>query len=447
MSAWTQTLALRHRSTMVAGLGVAGTTGYAVLVVWAAQRLPYDLWGALLVTPALLALSVPMLRAAARVEDDPVIVRLLVVALVLKLAGALARYFISWQFYGGLFDAALYDTSGRAIAEQLSQGSLAVSTARGVPGTGGLEWVTGVVYTLTGPTALGGFLAFSWLAFWGLVLFYRAFRVAVPGGDHRRYALLVFFLPSLVFWPSSIGKEAWMVLVLGISAYGAARILVGLRGGYPLLLIGMAGTLLVRPHMALLVGLALVPAILIRGRHAYGRRRGVVGQVVTLLVVVAVAWGALQQTQEFFDIESLTGAEDVFATTELRTSQGGSEFDPPAVTSPLDLPAAIPTVLFRPWPQEAHNLQARIASLEGLVLLALLAVSARRLARVPRALRRWPYLVFVVVYVLVFVVAFSHIANFGILTRQRVQLLPFLLALLALPPHPHREDVDGSVRP
>ena len=33
----------------------------------------------------------------------------------------------------------------------------------------------------------------------------------LPTGDHRRYALLVFFMPSLLFWPSSIGKESWML--------------------------------------------------------------------------------------------------------------------------------------------------------------------------------------------------------------------------------------------
>ena len=33
----------------------------------------------------------------------------------------------------------------------------------------------------------------------------------------RRYALLVLFLPSLLFWPSSIGKEAWMTLALGLA--------------------------------------------------------------------------------------------------------------------------------------------------------------------------------------------------------------------------------------
>jgi hypothetical protein len=40
---------------------------------------------------------------------------------------------------------------------------------------------------------------------------------------------------------------------------------------------------------------------------------------------------------------------------------------------------------------------------------------------------------FVLVYSGLFVVAFSSIANFGILARERTQLLPFFLVLLAVP--------------
>jgi len=40
---------------------------------------------------------------------------------------------------------------------------------------------------------------------------------------------------------------------------------------------------------------------------------------------------------------------------------------------------------------------------------------------------------FIMVYLALFVFAFSTIANFGILARERTQLLPFFLVLLAIP--------------
>ncbi|HEX2375354.1 MAG TPA: hypothetical protein VHO93_15345, partial [Actinomycetota bacterium] len=44
-----------------------------------------------------------------------------------------------------------------------------------------------------------------------------------------------------------------------------------------------------------------------------------------------------------------------------------------------------------------------------------------------------PYVAFVAVYSLLFVFAFSTISNFGILARERTQVLPFFLVLLAIP--------------
>jgi hypothetical protein len=58
-------------------------------------------------------------------------------------------------------------------------------------------------------------------------------------------------------------------------------------------------------------------------------------------------------------------------------------------------------------------------------LLALPSI-IRNLTRV----RRYPYLIFCLVSVIGFMVGFSAIFNLGILARQRVQVLPLLLAIL-----------------
>jgi hypothetical protein len=63
----------------------------------------------------------------------------------------------------------------------------------------------------------------------------------------------------------------------------------------------------------------------------------------------------------------------------------------------------------------------------------LCALSVRRLARLPRELARRPYVAFAVVYTFAFIYAFSSLVNFGILARQRSQLLPALFVVLCLP--------------
>jgi hypothetical protein len=45
-------------------------------------------------------------------------------------------------------------------------------------------------------------------------------------------------------------------------------------------------------------------------------------------------------------------------------------------------------------------------------------------------------------YSAIFVYGFSYFANFGILTRERVQVLPFVLVFLALP-HPALPSADA----
>ena len=157
---------------------------------------------------------------------------------MLKLIGACIRYAVVFDVYGGSADAKAYDKAGRA-ARGVVPGRTPRLRAGSDKNTHFIEVVTGFVYTIIGPTQLGGFFVFSWLGFLGLYFFYRAFALAVPHGDHRRYALVLFFVPSLLFWSSSIGKEAWMTLTLGMVAYGAARAFTRKPFGFVFLGLGL----------------------------------------------------------------------------------------------------------------------------------------------------------------------------------------------------------------
>ena len=52
-------------------------------------------------------------------------------------------------------------------------------------------------------------------------------RRAVPTLNRKWYSAFMFFAPSLAFWPSSVGKEAIMLLALGLAALGTAKVLNG----------------------------------------------------------------------------------------------------------------------------------------------------------------------------------------------------------------------------
>ena len=90
-------------------------------------------------------------------------------------------------------------------------------------------------------------------------------------------------------------------------------------------------------------------------------------------------------------------------------------------------------MLFRPFPNEADTSFQLATSIERVALIALAALSWSRLRSVPGSFLRSPYDRFAVVYTVGFIIAFSALANFGILARQRAQLWPIVLVLYALP--------------
>jgi hypothetical protein len=298
--------------------------------------------------------------------------------------------------------------------------------------------VLAFVYMVTGVSRYAGSFVFSWFCFLGQVLMCRALRRAVPEADHRRYDYLVLFWPSLLFWPASIGKEALMIAAIGVASYGAA-ILLAERAravGLGMFIAGAGGLLLVRPHMALIATCALVLASAVGALAGVRGAPSIRNAVLRVVALVALLGGAALATTQLSQI--VGEADDASISTILEKTQdvssmGGSEFEPPAVASPVEVPSAIVTVIFRPFPWEAGSFNSLLASVEGVALLILLFVSRRRLLTWARTLVRRPYLVYAAAFAFVFVLAFSYIGNFGILARQRTQMLPLLFTLVAMP--------------
>ena len=421
-----------------AGLGLAVALLVVVVVwtvLWTVDTTSYDIWGGLVVGAAVLLLTWPLARHAARIEGDRRLALLIMLAVVLKLFSACVRYFVAVDIYGGSADAGVYIREGGWFAENLRQGMILYEPQRGgSSGTHFIRQLTGWVFLFTGTTAIGGYFAFAWFGFLGQYFAYRAFRVGVPHGLHRRYGLLVFFLPTLLYWPASIGKEAWMLLTLGLGAYGVARILTHRPDGYVLFALGLVGTAAVRPHVTAILAAALAASFLLR-RSRTGSFLGFGAKIVGTILVFSAALWAFEAAEERFGVsgEGLSGAEQVIEETAEGTRGGGSEFEPTNPTSIADVPRAVFTVMFRPLPHEAHNLQALATSMEGVLLLLLFVVSWPRLRRLPREALQTPYVMFAVSYSLMFMVAFASIGNFGILARQRAQLFPWILLILALP--------------
>jgi hypothetical protein len=396
--------------------------------LWIASGRPVG-W-ALLTIPALVALTAALFTRAARTERQFDLGGLLAVGLLLRFAASYYRF-------DHAVDARTYHQFGVRLADSFRELNFGADTGASVPGTGTMRYISGLVHVLSGSDAMGAFLIFSWFAFLGCYLLYRAFVIAVPDGDRYRYARLLFLWPSLVLWPSSIGKESIMLLAIGLAALGAARLFTRRPGGYTLVLLGILGAYFVRPHVAMIALVALVLALIIGRGHVRPTPAltpasiAKLAAVCLLLVVMSIV---ATRTADYLGIESLHPAytQQKFQETRQSTEAGGSQFSPADAASPVGYPQAAVTILYRPFPFETHGLEPFLTSIEALGLAFLTVVSWRRLTSMPWRLRVEPYVGFALVFVLAFFFVFAVISNFGILARERTMMLPFAFVLLSV---------------
>lgn len=353
---------------------------------------------------------------------------LLRVSLALKLLATLPRY-------QARDDAVIYHRVGSLLADEFRSLDFDVETGRSIPGTGSVRYLTGLVEVFTFEDEFATFLVFSLFGFVGVVWFVQAFQTAFPVFGVRRYAYLVLLWPSLLYWPSSIGKEAVMLLALGASARGIAGALSGRRSSFAWLAGGLAAAVMVRPHVGLIVVTAAICALVIKGGRGSGGFIGWFGRVALVGALVFGGSLAADGMERLLDIDGLdpSGVQAALDLAESRSAQGGSSFESARVDGLVDYPLGFVTVLFRPIPLEASTATMLLTALEGVLLVGLLIAGLPRVFASLRSARAEAYTVYCLAYVLVFVYLFSALANFGILARQRTTVLPLVLVLVALP--------------
>jgi hypothetical protein len=427
---------MRGRLAERALLGLA--VAYLAVLAWSMANISYDIWGVLVIAPPLGVLGYVGVRKLFGGELIAV-VNVMYLGLAVKMTGALVRYWVAFDAYGGQTDAERYHEYGSDAAEAVWRGEAAWSSILpGGTGTRFMERFTSFVLSVTGTSKLAAFMTF----------FVKSACIAIPGLRRRRYAALCVLAPSVVYWPSSIGKESWMMVTLGIGTYGVTRLLM--RRGFvvPIVLagLGLGGAALVRPHMSAIWLAGVSPALvlaLVRGRTERGRRSGRIADRAALLIVIAVAAIGLSlsasATVRYLnpneDDSAPTSASitDILSETTRRTSEAGSNFTPMTVSDTSDWPIASARTLTRPLLIEARGLGQLFSALELTAFFLLCAVTYRRVLNLPRLLLSNAFVAFAMTTLFLGGLAYSSFANLGVLTRQRSLLFPFLLLLPCLP--------------
>jgi hypothetical protein len=371
--------------------------------------------------------------------DEPWLGGLFVLAVMVKEFASFLRWRTLVNSYGDVGDASVFDIYGKRYSGFWHGVTTVGPQLDDIRKSNFLRFFTGVVYYLFGADMIAGFLIFGLIAFVGSYLWYRAACEAVPFLDKRLYFLVIMFVPSILFWPSSIGKEALMQFAIGSAALGTAHLFNGklLRG----VLVGIPGFWLmwvVRPHLLALVVLAAGVAYL----FGQGPRAKSAGEISTSLIkpigLVLIAFlvvFAIGQGAQSLGLPSLTlgSVQAELDATTVSTGQGGSSFDNGGNSlSPLRVPQGMVTVLLRPFPWEVSSPLQELASLEGVALAGFLFLRRRSLAISLRHLRSVPFMFYCWTLTILYGLTFQAFANFGLLDRQRSLVLPALYVLACL---------------
>lgn len=407
---------------MIAFLGVGGYYAFRIAV----SPTHYAEGG--IFAMVAIALMTPVIKRMSNTEQEFDLGSIAFVGIALRLIGAVFRF-------NDASDGVIYFEEGVKLAPKFRSFQFVVDTGREIPGTGTIRYLSGLAQVITVDNMFATYIIWTMLSFVGCLLCYRAFVIAVPNGQRKRLAIILFCWPSMVFWPSSLGKEGVMLLAIGIATLGAAKYFTRQAGqGLLLFIAGVAAAGMVRPHVAIILIVAFTGATVTGSHGKGGRIRGGAKFAAALVLVIS---GAILSSKaaDFFKVDNL-GTETlstVLGDTVDQTSQGGAKFTPALVQSPIDYPKAFVTVLFRPWVFEARQANDLMAAVEGMVLIGLLFASRRQLASLLRKAGRHYMSMYALYYLLTFVFAFSAIGNFGILARQRVQVLPLVMMLACLP--------------
>lgn len=353
-------------------------------------------------------------------------------AFAAKMVGSLARFWMVTVLYGS-GDSYRYHIFG-VINSNVWRGFAVPESTAGGQGTAFTEVVTSFLYALYTPSFLGGFVIFAFLSFLGQLFFFAAFRPWFGQEKVKLYAYAVLFFPSLVFWPASIGKDALMVFGLGMATYGVSRLLRDYEiGNIVFIGLGLFLAVSIRPHVAGIFGIAMVLGMLLG--KAPRKMQGHPKRALMILTALAGAAVLVASFSTTFGVTvegggSTQDAGEFLADVNEQTGQGGSEIEGGGIASPAQLPLAIITVLFRPLLHEGRSAQVIVSALEGTAMLGLVVWKFPTIWRNKRLIRQKPLLMVCFFYTGGFVLAFSAILNLGILARQRVQVLPFFLALI-----------------
>lgn len=293
---------------------------------------------------------------------------------------------------------------------------------------------TPLIFRLCGILNYVGFDSYRALviffSYFGLLGSWLAYRGVAEYRKQAGPALFYWFalFPSVLFWSSTLGKDPLCILFLGAATYSVSRWFATTQKRHLAWFVLWAfAVAVIRPWWAVILAVSLLVAL--RFGKSGKMRLFALPAIVLLLTVGAVI------TSNHFQLSDLDSTVAFVDTHTRAASSGGSAQQVPEFGGVTDillfLPQGVITVLFRPFPWEAHNAFALFASLENSFLLLLIIIYLRSIRYKLRTdeISQWS-LVIIAAWLIIY--ALFGYQNLGTAVRYRAPVIPFILMLIGV---------------
>jgi len=286
--------------------------------------------------------------------------------------------------------------------------------------------------SLFNDTYLMLYVPFSLLGFIGTLIFYKLIR-HLDIEVNRLACFFIFFMPNLIYWTSNIGKDSVIYLAIVAILYCAVvsyeRIRV--RRLICMLFFG-ALAYFIRPHVLACLLVAFLLGLFLKGRKISFKN----------IIVIIIAFlffnflmskifsyiGLTVEGDSLADIQK-GGAAYIERWSTYYTEQG-SGIERNVLVSYLYAPFYAIWWLIVPFFLQAKKAIHLFAVFDGLIMqitLAYILININNLIKT----KLLPVKNFIITYILITASIFGMaMSNFGLIVRQRVMVVPFVIALL-----------------
>lgn len=229
--------------------------------------------------------------------------------------------------------------------------------------------------------------------------------------------VLIFFLPVLSAQAGYIGKETYVLPLIGLIFLWFAS---DDYWRYLKIMLAVAVIAVIRPYQAAFISVALL--------IAWGLETNQIRRAPLIMFLLGIL--AMLANEEFVQMTEDLAIFGGFGDLLDVVYSGGN-----LILEPYPFPFSL-LQSFRPFPWEAHNTFALFASIEYQVVLAyalIRGIDRLRDPFVPWHLKQKRLAVFLLVSVAVYLLVFSFNTNMGDLSRRHVYYYPFLLLVFSRP--------------